>query len=97
MSAGVSRGIRKLISKTETLDRVVKVISDVLSVPESTLVAGTKIRQDLGADSMQIVTIMIALDAEFDAEFEIDELPTDDVTIDWICEFVQAAVVRTKN
>jgi acyl carrier protein len=83
-----------LLSNSEVFGRVAQVISEVLSIPVSTLAGDTRIRQDLGADSMQIVTIMIGLDAEFDAEFEIDALPTTDVTIDWICEFVKAAVTR---
>ncbi len=81
----------------EIFRRVLKVVAEVLSVPESSLTGSVKIKEDLGADSMQVVTLMIALDDEFDAEFDIDDLPVGDVTIDWVCDFVHAALAGTRT
>lgn len=74
--------------------RVVSVIADVMSVNPDLLSNDTRIRADLGADSMQIVTLVIALDAEFDAEFNVNEIPTGDVTIEWVRNMVQSVLSR---
>ena len=55
----------------------------------------TRIKQDLGADSMQLISLMIALDAEFDAEFAVENIPSDDVTLEWICRFVHDTLLSS--
>ena len=72
--------------------RVIRVIAETLEIPVQTLSPETRIKADLGADSMQIVTIMIGLDEEFDVEFKVDQLPTGEVTIDGIVNFVTVTV-----
>ncbi len=76
----------------EIYRNVLKVISEVLAAPETSLSSNTKIREDLGVDSMQMITLVIALDEEFDAEFAVDEIPLSEVTIGWVCEFVKGAL-----
>ncbi|MBI2801563.1 MAG: hypothetical protein HYX63_15050 [Gammaproteobacteria bacterium] len=70
-------------------------IADTLQVSVNALSSTTKIKEDLHVDSMQIVTLMIALDDEFNTEFNLEKVPTGEVTIEWICEFVGAAIIST--
>lgn len=83
-----------MTGETAVMEKVIGVIADVMSVKPDLLSPATSIRADLGADSMQIVTLVIALDAEFDAEFNVDEIPTGDVTIEWVCKMVQSVLAR---
>jgi acyl carrier protein len=73
-------------------DRVIRVIAETLDVPLDAVHPETRIKADLGADSMQIVTLMITLDDEFDAEFNVEQIPTTEVTVAWIIDFVTATV-----
>lgn len=76
----------------DILARVVRVIADCLERDPRDLSPATKIREELGADSMQVVTIVIGLDEEFDAEFDVDRIPKDDVSIAWIADFVASTL-----
>jgi acyl carrier protein len=77
---------------TPLAQRVVRIIAETLEIPFEELTPATRIKEDLGADSMQVVTIMIALDEAFDAEFDIAEIPPANVTVDWVCGFVQRTI-----
>jgi acyl carrier protein len=68
--------------------RVQQIIAETLGVEVAKVQPRSRIKDDLGADSMQVVTIIIALDAEFDTEFNTDEIPKSGVTVQWIAEFV---------
>ena len=64
----------------ESLDaRIARVISDLTGVPSNELKPHTRIREDLKADSMQVMALMIALDAEFDVEFDISGIPDQEI------------------
>ena len=77
----------------ESLDaRIARVISDLTGVPSNELQPHTRIREDLKADSMQVMALMIALDAEFDVEFDISGIPEQGVTVEWIRKFVESAI-----
>ena len=51
-----------------TLDRVKKVVVEQLSVDESQVVETASFAADLGADSLDIVELVMALEEEFDIE-----------------------------
>jgi acyl carrier protein len=85
-----------LTGRSEILARVVRVIADCLERDPTELSSETRIRQDLGADSMQVVTIIIGLDEEFDAEFDIDKVPKDDATIDGIVDLVTTTLAGNR-
>jgi acyl carrier protein len=72
--------------------RVRKVVSESLGIMEHDLLPGLRITEDLHADSMQVVTILIALDDEFDTEFRLEDIPTQAVTLKWISEFVELTI-----
>jgi len=78
--------------RTEIERNVFKVVADTFPDTSVTLTASTLLKEDLGADSMQLIALMIALDAEFDAEFAVDRIPSHDVSLAWICDFVIATV-----
>ena len=77
---------------TEIQDRVFRVIAETFPDGASGLSPRTMLQHDLGADSMQLIALMIALDAEFDVEFAVDEIPREDVSIAWVCDFVTATM-----
>ncbi len=72
--------------------RVVRVLAETLEIPAASCAPQTRIKADLGADSMQMVTLMIALDEEFDVEFNVEAIPTAEVTVAWVIEFVTATI-----
>lgn len=77
------------MNQEQIYDRVQQIIAETLGVESGRLGPQTRIKEDLGADSMQVITIVIALDAEFDAEFNTDEIPKSEVTVGWVTEFVE--------
>lgn len=77
-------------------ERVCAVIAVTLDVAVDRLVGTSLIAEDLGADSMKVIALMIALDAEFDVEFKVDHIPTTGVTVDWICEFVADTLTEAR-
>ena len=50
------------------LSRVVAVLADKLSKEESEIMPASVIREDLGADSLDMVEIIMGLEDEFDIE-----------------------------
>ena len=55
-------------------DKVKEIIVDQLDVEEEKVVAGANIQDDLGADSLDVVDLVMSLEEEFDVE-----IPDDDV------------------
>jgi acyl carrier protein len=59
----------------DVLERVKKVTVEQLSVKDEEVVEGASFQEDLGADSLDVVELVMA----FEEEFGID-IPDDDVT-----------------
>ena len=76
--------------------RVRKVVSETLGITQHELQPGARITEDLHADSMQVVTILIALDHEFDTEFRLEDIPAQGVTLQWISEFVELTIAADR-
>ena len=55
------------------LERVTKVIVDRLGVDESEVKMEASFRDDLGADSLDVVELVMELEDEFDMEISDDE------------------------
>ena len=53
---------------SDTLSKVVDVVSDTLSVEKDQLNPNSKFVDDLGADSLEQVELMMALEAAFDCD-----------------------------
>ena len=77
------------MNKSEIEELVIEIVSDTLNVPRTQLLPATRIREELKADSMDIVTLTIALDAQFGIEFKMDEIPESNVSVQWITEFLE--------
>jgi acyl carrier protein len=58
---------------TTVLDRVSKVIVDRLGVDESEVKLEAKFREDLGADSLDVVELVMELEDEFDMEISDED------------------------
>ena len=56
------------MSSEEVFERVKKIIIEQLGVTESTVILEASFVDDLGADSLDIVELVMALEEEFDIE-----------------------------
>lgn len=54
-------------------DKVKSIIADQLGVAEEDITASSKFVEDLGADSLDVVELIMAMEDEFDLEFPDDE------------------------
>ena len=76
--------------RNEVAKKIVAIISEVLSVPESEINEHTLIVEDLKADSMDIVTLGISVDDEFKIELDLADLPPERVAVGWIVDYICA-------
>ena len=77
-----------------TYQTVREIVADALRVDPDALMPESKLKEEFGADSMHLVTILIGLDAAFDVEFETEALPKAEVTLRWIVDHVDAVLSR---
>ena len=77
-----------LMSSEEIFDKVKEIIIEQLGVPESTITTEASFIDDLGADSLDIVELIMALEEEFDLE-----IPDSDaekvVTVGDVVEYIK--------
>ncbi|MCH9704648.1 MAG: acyl carrier protein [Proteobacteria bacterium] len=62
-----------MLTKDEIKDRVAKIVSEQLGVEESKITVDSKFMEDLGADSLDTVELVMALEDEFDCEIPDEE------------------------
>ena len=76
------------MSSEEIFDKVKEIILEQLGVPESTVTTEASFIDDLGADSLDIVELIMALEEEFDLE-----IPDSDaekvVTVGDVVEYIK--------
>ncbi|MDB9496325.1 acyl carrier protein [Spirulina major CS-329] len=60
------------MANDEIFSRVIKVVVEQLEVDEDTVRAESKFTDDLGADSLDTVELVMALEEEFDVEIPDD-------------------------
>jgi len=68
-------------------ERVVKIVAEQLGVNESEVSKGSSFVNDLGADSLDTVELVMALEEEFDCEIpdeEAEKITTVQQAIDYI-------------
>ena len=75
-------------TRDETLTAVLESVAETLSIPLADLTEDTLIREDLEADSMDIVTLMVLLDDKFDAEFNPEDIPDEAVSVRWVVDYI---------
>ncbi|MGY9073605.1 MAG: acyl carrier protein [Acidimicrobiales bacterium] len=59
---------------SDTFDRLKKCVVEVLAVDDAAVVLGASFADDLGADSLDLVELVMALEEEFDISVEEEEL-----------------------
>ncbi len=68
-------------------EKIVKIISEQLGVDESSITKETSFVDDLGADSLDVVELIMAMEEEFDMEIadgEADGIKTVGDVLDYI-------------
>ena len=55
------------------LEKLKKIIAEVLNVDESEITMETTFKDDLGADSLDVFQIIMGIEEEFDVEIENEE------------------------
>ena len=56
------------------LEKITAILSSQFDIEESEITAETNIRDDLGADSLDLVDMLMSLEDEFDVEIPDDEI-----------------------
>ncbi len=56
------------------LEKIKKILSEQFSVEESSITANTDIGEDLGADSLDVVDILMSIEDEFEIEVPDEEI-----------------------
>ena len=77
------------MTKEEVLTKVKEVVAEKLNVGEDQVTADAKFVEDLGADSLDQVELIMALEDEFELkipEEEAEKLTTVGVAVDYIIE-----------
>ena len=70
-----------------TIDKIKEILADTLEVDIDDLSADTNIATDLGADSLDVVEILMSIEDEFDVEIpdsEIENIRTIGELVDYI-------------
>ncbi len=71
------------------LQKIAKIISEQLGVDESVITKETSFVDDLGADSLDVVELIMAMEEEFDMEIADGE--ADDIkTVGDVVEYIRA-------
>ncbi|MHB8063746.1 MAG: acyl carrier protein [Ruminiclostridium sp.] len=58
----------KSIEYQDTFERVSKVVKEVLQIPDEEISMASRFNSDLGANSIDLMTVMLELEDEFDRE-----------------------------
>ncbi len=71
-----------------TIDKIKKILADTLDVSEDEISADTNIATDLGADSLDVVEILMSIEDEF--EIEIPDSEIENIrTVGELVEFIE--------
>ncbi len=73
------------------LEKLKKIITEVLNVDESEITMDTKFIDDLGADSLDVYQIIMGVEEEFDIEIDVDNAESI-VTVGDAIEQIRAAI-----
>ena len=70
------------------LEKLKEIIADQLSVDESEIELSTSFKDDLGADSLDLYELVMALEEEYDTEIPAEEL-ADIETVGDVIEYLR--------
>ena len=77
--------------------RVLKVVSEVTQLPETEIAPTASLRDDLKMDSLQRMTLFIALEDEFQNESMPPEEVDDLATVEDIVAFIEAKLAQSRS
>ncbi len=83
-----------MIDEKEVEERVAKVVVETLKVDRAQITRASRFVEDLGADSVDMFTLLTQLEDEFAstiAEEDAEKLPTVGAVVDYIREKAQSA------
>ena len=72
---------------SEVLDKVVNIVCEQLSVDKNDVNPESSFVEDLGADSLDTVELVMALEEEFEIEIpddQAEEITTSQTAVEWI-------------
>ena len=55
-------------------EKLQSIIADQLNITEETIMLSSSLKEDLGADSLDVFELVMALEEEFDTEFNQEDL-----------------------
>ncbi|QSJ19789.1 acyl carrier protein [Nostoc sp. UHCC 0702] len=82
------------MSQTEIFQKVKKIVADQLSVEAETITPQSNFANDLGADSLDTVELVMALEEEFDIEIP-DESAEKITTVQEAVDFINDKVATS--
>jgi acyl carrier protein len=85
---------RKLMTDTEIFDKVQKIVAEQLGVETSEVTPEASFANDLGADSLDTVELVMALEEEFDIEIP-DEAAEDIATVQAAVDYISNKVAAS--
>ena len=80
-------------SKEEILHTITPMIAKRLRVEESSISLGARFKEDMGADSIDLVELVMTLEAHFKVEFSderLEELQTVQQAVDYLSDLLAA-------
>lgn len=82
------------MSQTEIFDKVKRIVAEQLSVESETITPASNFSNDLGADSLDTVELVMALEEEFDIEIP-DEAAEKITTVQEAVDFINNKVAAS--
>ena len=76
---------------SDTFDRVKKIVEEQLDVEDIKIVPSASFTEDLGADSLDIVELVMALEEEFEIEIP-DEAAEKILTVQEVVDYIKDTV-----
>ncbi len=79
-------------NRNEVTREVMQLIAEIMAVSVEDLHGDTRVVEDLNASSMDILTLVMALDAAFSTEIHLGDIPPSNVSVNWIADYVYSGM-----
>lgn len=76
---------------SDTFERVASIVEEQLGVESSKITAETDFQKDLGADSLDVVELIMAFEEEFDINVN-DDAAGDIKTVQQVIDYIESEV-----
>lgn len=81
-------------NRYEVATEVRRIIAETLAIAADEISESTLVVEELHATSLDIVTLAMALDDFFGTELDLTEIPTSNVSVAWIIEYICTRTAR---